>query len=324
MGKLQAKKSDHFDGEKFFVPGIKIKKNIWQLLRWKFLENKKKSWAIFDGENATPSMAQQVNINHLSTTYVNHATHLIQLHQLNILTDPVFSNCVSPFKRVGPKRFRAPGIAIKDLPKIDFIVISHNHYDHLDLHSLKSLCEMYQPIIVVPLGNKKIIQKMNAKQIIELDWWESLQITPQQKITLVPAQHWSARSLWDANKALWGGFVIEADDLKVYFSGDTGYGTHFKKIHNYFGKIHVSILPIGAYEPRWFMKEQHINPEEAVLAHLDLNAHLSIASHHLTFQLTDEGVDEPTIELQKSLKKWGVSPLAFLIPENGATIEFNL
>ncbi len=318
------KRTDHFDGKKFFVPDIKVKKNWWKVLYWKFFDNKKKTWPIFQGKNAIPSIAEHVNANQLSTTYINHATHLIQLHQMNILTDPVFSYRVSPFKQIGPKRFRSPGVLIKDLPRIDVIVISHNHYDHLDLSSLQKLWEMHKMTIIVPLGNKKIVEKSNATKIIELDWWESIQITPEKKITLVPAQHWSARSLWDANKALWGGFVIEADDLKIYFSGDTGYGKHFKEIHEYFGKIDVSILPIGAYEPRWFMKEQHMNPEEAVLAHLDLKSHLSIASHHLTFQLSDEGVDEPAIELKESLKKWEVSPHHFLIPENGETIEFNL
>lgn len=310
-------KSDHFDGKKFFNPGRKDEKGFSDFLKWQ-LTSDRKPWPEWVENKATPQVAKNVSGGEAHVTFVNHATFLLQFESLNVLTDPVFSDRVSPVSWAGPKRVRAPGLAMDQLPKIDVILVSHSHYDHMDIPSLKSLQKKHNPLILLPLGNKKILERNGIKGAVEMDWWQSHEVGGQ-KITLVPAHHWSSRSPWDRNEALWGGFVIEAGGVKAYFAGDSGYGPIFKELVSKLGVFDVSIIPIGAYEPRWFMKQQHLNPDDAVLAHLDLQSPFTLGAHFGTFQLTDEGIDDPIVELAQALEKHKVSKDLFPAPENGQT-----
>lgn len=312
-------KSDHFDGERFHNPGTSGNKSMLQVLKWK-MTSTVTPWPATLENTSKPDVANQLKEGEISTTFINHASHLIQLKGVNIITDPVFSERASPFTWIGPKRVRRPGIELKDLPKIDVVLISHNHYDHMDEESIRELSKKFDPTFIVPLGNERLIKEMGAQKIIELDWWQSVELPEKNALTLVPAQHWSRRTMFDTNKALWGGFVVKAaDQRQIYFAGDTGYGSLFKDIKNKMGAMDFTILPIGAYEPRWFMKEQHMNPEEAVQAHLDLESKFTLGTHFGTFQLTDEGIDEPVKALAEALKKMQVDAARFVAPNVGET-----
>ncbi|KTD56567.1 outer membrane protein RomA [Legionella santicrucis] len=311
--------SNHYNGTHFFNPGIRVKKRMKDVFQMLKERKDKNAWPDFIENKATPVLAPKHTTDRAYITYVNHASHLIQLQNINVLTDPIFSTRAGPFSLLGPKRVRKPGIALKELPHIDIVLISHNHYDHMDLPSLKKLERRFNPLFIVPLGNQKYLK---VKKIIELDWWQTHLFHPEQTITLVPAQHWSKRTLNDTNTALWGGFWIQFGTIKIYFSGDSGYGDHFKLIYEKLGAPNISILPIGAYEPRWFMKEQHMNPKEAVLASIDLNSQFSLANHHQTFRLSLEHIDDPFIDLQHSILTHGLKEKAFIAPETGETVIF--
>ncbi len=314
-------KSDHFDGERFHNPGMSAdSKSMWQVLKWK-MTSTVTPWPAMIDNISKPDVAKDLKAGEISTTFINHATHLIQVKGVNIITDPVFSERASPFTFLGPKRVRRPSIEMKDLPHIHVVLISHNQYDHMDSASIAEITKKFDPVFVVPLGNAELIKEMGAKNVIELDWWQQVELPQNNLVTLVPAQHWSRRGMFDTNKALWGGFVVTAADQRnIYFAGDTGYGPHFKSIREKFGPLDVSIIPIGAYEPRWFMKEQHMNPEDSVQAHLDLESRFSLGTHFGTFQLTDEGVDEPVSALKIALEKMKVDPKRFVAPDMGETV----
>jgi L-ascorbate metabolism protein UlaG (beta-lactamase superfamily) len=294
--------SDHCDGHYFFNPDYTAPKNFKDLIKWHWTRQRK-PWPKWIENQAQPEPAAFTAENDLLITFINHVTFLIQTAGMNILTDPVFSHRVSPFRHVGPCRVRAPGLSFDQLPSIDLVLVSHNHYDHMDLPSIKLLAKKFQPLFITPLGNGHFLKRAGAERIVEMDWWQSHDIH-SSKIITVPAQHWSARGLHDRNRALWAGFVIETSRNKIYFAGDTGYANHFKQISECLGVMDVALLPIGAYEPRWFMRDQHMNPDDAVLAHMDLNARLSIGMHYGVFRLTDEGFDEPLADLQQALKKY--------------------
>ena len=302
MAKSEYAPSDHYDGELFFNPSGAINKTFRDLLRWR-LFGKRARWPAEVTNTATPKIVANAALGDLHLTFINHSTFLIQVDGLNILTDPVFSSRVSPFRRIGPKRVREPGLAMKDLPKIDVLLVSHNHYDHMDVQSLRDIARGDQPMTVTPLGNGPILRRQGLTRITECDWWDSVELGGGAKIVATPAQHWSVRGLPDRNRALWSGFVIETRRHKIFFAGDTGYAGHFREIRARCGVMDMALLPIGAYEPRWFMKDQHMNPEDAVLAHIDLQAKQSIGMHFGTFQLTDEGFDAPVQELQAALRK---------------------
>ncbi len=227
-----------------------------------------------------------------SITWIGHATTLIQMNGKNILTDPIWSDRCSPVNFAGPKRFTKPGIAFENLPKIDIVLISHNHYDHMDLPTLKMLNEKFNPIIFVGLNNKEFLVKEGLDRVVELDWWELYKLD-EISITFTPRQHTSARGIFDRDKTLWGSFVVQGIKNSFYFAGDTGYFPEFNEIGNKFPGIDLAILPIGAYEPRWFMKVVHMNPEEAILSFSNLNAKYMLPIHYQTFVLTDEALDEP-------------------------------
>jgi L-ascorbate metabolism protein UlaG (beta-lactamase superfamily) len=224
-------------------------------------------------------------------TFVGHSTFLIQAAGVTLLVDPVFSDRAGPFGLLGPRRVRRPGIALADLPSVDVILVSHNHYDHCDLATLRALKRSFDPQFVTPAGNVRTLRKTGSSRAIELDWWDSATVAGVT-VTVTPAQHFSARTPWDRNRALWGGFSIHIGGRHVYFAGDTGYMRHFRAIRERIGAIDLAILPIGAYEPRWFMQSLHMNPADAVQAHTDLGSPLAIASHFGTFRLTAEGIDD--------------------------------
>jgi L-ascorbate metabolism protein UlaG (beta-lactamase superfamily) len=316
-------KSDHYDGKRFFNQdkSIDLKIGFKNVLKWHF-KDKKHPWPRFIENAFKIKSLFHVAKGEVAITFINHASLLIQFESLSILTDPVFSMRVSPVSWIGPRRVCAPGLTLGQLPKINVVTISHNHYDHMDLASIKKLHQSHQPLFIVPLGNAKFLHKVGIKNIVELDWWESHSIAPDHEVTLVPAQHWSGRGLHDRCQSLWGGFVYTCQALKVYFAGDTGYNGHFKQIFERFGAMDISLLPIGAYEPRWFMQAQHINPEEAVLAHLDLCSRRSIGMHFGTFALANEGIAHPVRDLKIALAKHQISEEAFMILAHGETLKY--
>ncbi len=311
--------SDHYNGETFFNPwGMDATKGLWDVIKWKVTTTPAK-WPESEIINKSiPELVRDGISSSVHVTYIGHATTYIQDAKLSILTDPQFSDRASPVSFVGPKRSRKPALQIDEIPKLDFVVISHNHYDHLDLPSLLKLHKKFRPKFIVPLGNKKLLEEEGIQNVIELDWWQSF-----ENIQLVPVSHWSARGVYDRNKALWGGYVIKIDDKKVFFAGDTGYGPHFEMIYEKLGAMDISILPIGAYAPRWFMKYQHMDPTDALKAHTDLASKQSFAIHFETFQLTDEAFSEPRQLLTEELGKAQINLNKFFIPDVGQTLIVN-
>ena len=318
-------KTEHYDGERFYNidPLANIKKGLLTVLQWQ-ITGSPKEWPQSVENKIKPNFPQKIEDNEAHVTFVNHSTAVIQTTGLTILTDPIFSERASPLSFAGPKRVRKSGVSIDELPKIDFVIISHNHYDHLDVDSLVTLKNKFDPTFIVPLANAALLEDYGITKIVELDWWQTHTVNENNKIYLVPVQHWSARTPFDAFKALWGAYVIEAGKKKIYFAGDTGYNNHFVDTFKKFGAMDVSLIPIGAYEPRWFMKIQHINPEEAVFAHMDLKSKKSIGIHFETFQLTDEGFLDPRQDLKKSLESLKINPESFIAPEHGETLRIAL
>lgn len=318
-------KTEHYDGERFYNidPIANIKKGLISILQWR-LTGDRKEWPETVENKAKPNFPQKIEENEIYVTFVNHSTLVVQTSQLTVLTDPIFSERASPISFAGPKRVRKSGVNIDELPKIDFVIISHNHYDHLDIDSVVALKNKFDPTFIVPLANAALLEEKGISKIVELDWWQTHNVNENNKIHLVPVQHWSARTPFDAFKSLWGGYVIESGKKKIYFAGDTGYNNHFVETYKRFGAMDVSLIPIGAYEPRWFMKIQHINPEEAVFAHMDLKSKKSIGIHFETFQLTDEGYLDPRQDLKKSLENLKINPDSFVAPEHGETMRIAL
>ncbi|MDH7972714.1 MBL fold metallo-hydrolase [Sphingomonas sp. AR_OL41] len=307
----QGPPSDHFDGTRFFNPGhATTDRGLGQVLRWK-LREKAAAWP--RSVAVTPSVPEP-RIAGLSVTAVGHATLLIQLAGRNILTDPLWSERASPTQLVGPKRVTAPGIAFDRLPPIDTVLLSHNHYDHLDIATLRRLVAVHRPLIVTPLGNDAIVRRaVPAARITAGDWGERVELGGGAEVHIVPAQHWSARGIGDRRMALWGGFMLRSGGTQVYFAGDTGYGDGaiFRAMHRRYGAPELALIPIGAYAPRWFMAAQHVDPDEAVRIMLDIEAKRAIGIHWGTFQLTDEARDAPLIALQESLARRGIDPARF-------------
>ncbi len=300
--------SDHYDGKSFHNPKGDHLLSLWQLIQWKW-NAKPGPWPKETLNIEFPLIPLTENGRGV-VTFINHATFLLQLPNLNILTDPVYSQRAGPVEFAGPKRVRLPGVPFEKLPRIDVVIISHNHYDHLDLNTLKMLDDKFHPLFLVPLGNRKLLMEKGIQTVQELDWWQEFKVR-ENKFVLTPAEHWSARFLWDKNDTLWGGYMIATPQSKIFFAGDTGYGGHFLDIKSRLGAPDVALLPIGAYMPRDLMKAHHMDPFEAVQASLDVAATKSIGMHFGTFQLTDEGIDDPVNKLEEARKKRAISSEAF-------------
>ncbi len=309
--------SDHFDGRRFFNPGGPKASGLGGVLRWK-LSSRPTRWPVWVNDVQPAHPLEKAADNEWRITYVNHATVLIQLPGCNILTDPVWAERASPVAWAGPKRHRSPGIRLADLPPIDLVLLSHNHYDHCETATLSYLARRHQPAFITALGLQKLIARQGADSVQEMDWWNSVQFK-NLTIHCVPAQHFSARSAWDRNRTLWCGFMIETGNKRIYFAGDSGYGGHFRQIYERVGNSRLAILPIGAYRPIWFMAPVHMTPAEAVQAHQDLEAELSVPIHYGTFQLTDEGIEEPVQELKQAIAR-SAANTRFEILNNGGEL----
>lgn len=313
--------SDHFDGRHFHNPGGSAGRSLWDLLRWRFTA-RSQPWPDRVENRARPTLPARLAAGEIALTFVNHITFLIQLPGINLLTDPVYSDRVSPFKSLGPRRVRDPGLPFGHLPRIDIVLLTHNHYDHLDLPTLVLLARTHRPLFVTGLGNQAFLKEFGVLNAIELDWWESREVCGA-KVSFTPAQHWSGRGgRRTRNHTLWGGFNVRAGPTQIFFAGDTGYGPHFREIRERYGRPDIALLPIGAYAPRWFMAPQHMNPEEAVRAHLDLEAHVSVGTHFGCFKLTDEGIEDPLIELAAARERHGLRTTSFQVLETGETRLF--
>lgn len=315
-------RSDHFDGRLFFNPNGAAPRGFMDVLRWQ-LSRTAGPWPDWVENTAQPRLPATLGPRECAVTWVNHVTFLLQFPGLNLLTDPVWSERVSPFSFAGPKRVHAPGIAFDDLPPIHVVLVSHNHYDHLDLATLQRLHATHRPLFVTLLGNKPFLEENGLTNVVELDWWQehapALAAGPALKITATPAQHFAARGVTDRFRTLWGGFALETPAGKLYFAGDSGYFAGFVEIGRRLGPFDVAFLPIGAYEPRWFMEPVHCTPAEAVQIHREVRARRSIAMHYGCFPLADDAYDQPPRELRAALAAAGLSEQDFALPTVGET-----
>jgi L-ascorbate metabolism protein UlaG (beta-lactamase superfamily) len=286
--------SDHFDGVRFFLPGQTRDKTQAELWKWRTAGGKQ-AWPASFPSPFQDKPPPRVSGRGLRVTLIGHASFLVQTGGLNILVDPVFSDRASPFGFAGPRRVNAPGIAMADLTAIDWVLLTHNHYDHMDVASLRLIAARGPLKILSPLGNDVILRAAEVHaEMVSKDWQESHPLNGTVTAHLIPAKHWSARGLFDRRHALWSGFVLETPAGPVHVVGDTAYHAPlFTTVKASFGKPRLSLIPIGAFEPRWFMRDQHMGPEEAVQAFVDCGADAAIGCHWGTFQLTDEAVDVP-------------------------------
>jgi L-ascorbate metabolism protein UlaG (beta-lactamase superfamily) len=303
--------SDHFDGHTFFNHGGVKPREGFDLIKW-LATRTIGEWKWKD-ITPGPKPKERVGLGECRVTFVNHATVLVQTDGFNILTDPVWSERASPFQWAGPKRHHVPGIRFEDLPPIDVVLLSHNHYDHLDIETLQRLSNEHHPKIYTGLGNTALLAGNGILNSVDMDWDDALQIRDDVKLTCVPVQHFSGRGLTDRNATLWCGFVVESPAGVTYFAGDSGYGPHFKTTGDKFGPVRLALLPIGAYRPEWFMAPVHVSPAEAVQAHQDLRASTSVAIHFGTFPLADDGQDEPVEKLNVALTQAGIEPSKFWV-----------
>ena len=317
--------SDHFDGMRFFDAHGMPPKSLADLARWLTDRDRQKAeWPAWAPSPFADRPPRRVDSAAWRIAYVGHASLLIQAAGLNILIDPVWSARVSPFSFAGPKRVNDPGIAFDALPPIDVVLVSHNHYDHLDVATVAALTTPHRPRVITPLGNDTIMRAHDTSIAAEVhDWYERVVLGPGIAVTFVPSRHWSARGTLDRNKALWAAFVIETPAGRIFHVADSGYGDgfHFRNARERFGPFRLAVLPIGAYEPRWFMRDQHMNPEEAVMAFRDCGAELALGHHYGTFQLTDEAIDAPVEALKVARTAAGVSAETFRVLKPGEAWE---
>ncbi len=308
--------SNHFDGTKFITPGAPVSKGkfgtgegLSALIKWQ-TSRQLGPWKPYRDEPPGPPPPYEVAKGAMRVTFINHATTLIQLDGVNVLTDPIYAERASPFEFAGPHRVRPPGIRFEDLPRIDAVVISHNHYDHLDAKTLQRIQKTWPGVqFVAGLGNKAFLTSLGLTQVSELDWWDTRDL---KGITIhsVPNQHFSNRGLFDADGTLWSAWVLSGSAGRAYFGGDTGYGPHFTQVAEKLGPMRLAVLPIGAYKPEWFMEPVHMSPGQAVQAALDLKATSVVPMHYGTFALADEGEVEAVEALKAAMEK---QPAPFLV-----------
>jgi L-ascorbate metabolism protein UlaG (beta-lactamase superfamily) len=312
-------RSDHFNGKTFFNPGERSDRGLRDLIKWK-LTSRAAAWPgrVEVAPGALPPAPDPEGV---AATWIGQSTFLLRAGGAAILTDPVYSDVAGPVPWLGPRRVTPPGLPLDATPRVDLVLLSHDHYDHCDLPSLRLLAGRDQPLAIAPLGHRALLSGAGMRRIVELDWWESHAAAPGVEVTLVPALHWCRRRPFATNVRLWGGFMVRAGARLVYFAGDSGYNEClFGEIGRRCGAPDLALIPIGAYEPRWFMKDAHMNPAEAVRVHQDVGARKSAAMHWGTFQLTDEGYDEPVRALAGALGAAGLSPGDFATPALGSTV----
>jgi L-ascorbate metabolism protein UlaG (beta-lactamase superfamily) len=317
--------SDHFDGRQFFDPDGVPPKSLRQLLRWQFgRDRQRKAWPKWVPSPHADTPPARVDGEQVRLSFIGHASWLIQTSGLNILVDPVWSVRASPLGWAGPKRRNDPGIDFDLLPAIDVVLVSHGHYDHLDIATLSRLAARCSPRMITPLGNDVAMRRAVAKTGVEtFDWHERVELSKRVTVTLAPTRHWTARGLFDRNKALWASFVLATPAGKIYIVCDSGYGDggHFRRVAQAHGPLRLAILPIGAYEPRWFMRDQHMDPSDAVKALADCGAEQALAHHHGTFQLTDESIDAPLTALHAALDEANIPRGRFVALKPGQVFE---
>lgn len=326
--------SDHFDGKTFFTPGAAPPRGLADIIKWQLNHDISEPWPPFHPNAAgnvpdarvsgfDPAYADTPKLPPVRVTYVNHSTVLLQFDGLNVLTDPIYENRVSPFSFIGPARHSPPGIRFEDLPKIDVLLLSHNHWDHLEIGTVKKLADRDKLRIICPLGIKAFLEQEGVANVTEMDWHQAVPINERTTVHCVPAQHFSGRGMFDRNATLWAGYVVDNQFVgKLYFAGDSGYGPHFKAIGEQFGPLRLALIPIGAYKPNWFMSPVHVNPGEAVLIHQDVQSQQSMAIHFGTFPLADDGEGEPVTDLKKALATQHVDPARFRALKNGESANF--
>jgi L-ascorbate metabolism protein UlaG (beta-lactamase superfamily) len=314
--------SDHFDGTNFFNPDGISPLGFLDLLRWQFNGQKQKWPETYPSPFPQAKPETRIDGDRLVVTYVGHASFLFQTGGKNILVDPVWSTRTSPLSFAGPKRVNEPGIAFENLPPIDIVIVTHNHYDHMDLATLEKLVAAYNPLIITPLGNDVIIKKaVPSARFTIMDWGQSHDASPLT-IHCEPCHHWSARGSSDRRHALWAAFVIMGPGGNIYHIGDTGFhsGINYKAAREKYGRFKIATLPIGAYDPRWFMQGQHQNPDEAVEGFTLLGAERALGHHWGTVQLTDEAIEAPLVALHAALDKRNISHEKFLALRAGQVI----
>lgn len=324
--------SDHFDGTHFYSIGMSeedIQKGEHKkttrpgILKWALMRDKNK-WVKRFVPTGVP--AARVEGSKIVATFINHSTVLLQTEGLNIITDPIWAERASPFSFIGPKRYQNPGVLFSDLPHIDIILLSHNHYDHMDIATLKHIQSKFSPQIFVPLGVADYLARKGVTGAVELDWWdEKTFVIPSVasstiSIASVPSQHFAARAISDRNKSLWMGYVIRTPHGDIYFAGDTGYGAFTEKIaQKYPAGFRFGLIPIGAFKPTWAMSEVHISPEQAFKIKEELSVRMALGIHFGTFRLADDMQDEPTDILRNLRQK--KEDDSFIALENGQSIE---
>ncbi len=302
-------RSDHCDGRHFFNPGANAPaRGLRQVLQWR-LRSRRAAWPRQVSNAGFSPPPATVEPGTVAITFINHASFLIRFPNAVVLTDPIFSRRCSPVSWAGPMRVRSPGIALADLPRPDLVLLSHNHYDHMDLPTLRTLQRRHAPRFVTMLGNARALAKLGIAAT-ELDWWQDV-MADNLCITATPARHFAAPTPFDRNRTLWGGFMLSAQAGQILFAGDSGAGPHWNDIRRRLGVPDVALLPIGAYEPRWFMAPVHMDPAEAVQAHLALGARCSVGMHYGTFQLTDEAIEAPLLALAEARQTIGLTSDTF-------------
>ncbi len=302
-----------------FVNREPVKKHTaWDLIKWG-LSGRRRLWPRMVAGRPGETPPPKAEPGELRYLVVNHATVLIQTDRLNIVTDPIWSRHPGLVSWAGPRRSHPPGITLAQLPAVDLVLLTHNHYDHMDIPTLRRLVRRDNPLLVAGLGNRRVLYRHGLRRVKELDWWESMSLGPVT-VSFAPARHFSRRGLWDYNRSLWGGFVVQGSRGPVYFAGDTGYGRFIGDIYRRFGPMALAFIPIGAYRPRWMMGSVHLNPEEAWQMHLALESRYSVGIHFGTFQLADEGIAEPAERIGRLAAEHTSGKGRFIIPRFGKTV----
>ncbi len=319
--------SDHFDGKEFHnypdANGQPVEsKGFREVIGWLLNREKTEPWDGYHDDPPGPKPADRVEGDSVRVTFINHSTVLLQFDGLNVITDPVYYDHVGPVQFAGIKRNRPPGIRFEDLPKIDVLLLSHNHWDHLDIETVQKLCKRDSPKVFCTLGVKQFLEQKGCRNVTEMDWHQSATFNDSTTIHCVPAQHFSGRGLLDRHATLWAGFIIDSKLVgKLYFVGDTGYGPFLKKIGEKFGPLRLALIPIGAFKPKWFMSPIHCSPDQAVEIHKDVQSQQSIAIHFGTFPMADDGEREPVTVLDSTLRAQGIDSARFRALRNGEHVD---